>query len=55
VVYEADRIRDAGFENHLRVRELASPDENTPVISEFLRLGEETARTIAQTPYLFAD
>lgn len=55
VVYEADRIRDAGFENHLRLRELASPDENTVPIAEFLSVSEDVARGIAQTPYLFAD
>lgn len=55
VVYESDRIRDAGFENHSRLRELASPDENTPVIKDFLSVTEDVARGIAQTPYLFAD
>jgi len=55
VVYESDRIRDAGFENHLRLREVASPDENLPQIAEFLSVSEDVARTIAQTPYLFAD
>jgi len=55
VVYESDRIRDAGFENHLRVREGGSPDENTPPIAEFLSVSEDVARSIAQTPYLFAD
>lgn len=55
VVYESDRIRDAGFENHSRLRELASPDENTPVIKDFLSVTEDVARGIAQTPYLFAN
>jgi hypothetical protein len=55
VVYESDRIRDAGFNNHLRVRELASPDENARPIAEFLGVSEDVARGIAQTPYLFAD
>ncbi|MCW1952223.1 MAG: DUF5928 domain-containing protein, partial [Octadecabacter sp.] len=55
VVYESDRIRDADFENHLRLRELASPDENTPPICEFLSVSEDVGRSIAQTPYLFAD
>jgi len=55
VVYESDRIRDAGFENHLRLRETASPDENTVPISEFLSVPEDVARGVAQTPYLFAD
>ena len=55
VVYESDRIRDAGFENHLRVREAVSPDENIAPIAEFLSVPEDVARGIAQTPYLFAD
>ena len=55
VIYESDRIRDAGFNNHLRVRELASPDENARPIAEFLSVPEDVARGIAQTPYLFAD
>lgn len=55
VIYESDRIRDAGFENHLRIREAASPDENTPPIAEFLSVPEDVARGVAQTPYLFAD
>jgi len=55
VVYESDRIRDAGFENHLRLRETASPDENTIPLAEFLSVPEDVARGVAQTPYLFAD
>jgi hypothetical protein len=55
VVYESERIRDAGFENHSRLRELASPDENTPFIKDFLSVTEDVARGIAQTPYLLAD
>ena len=55
VLYESDRIRDAGFRNHLRVRERGSPDENARQIAEFLSVPEDVAREIAQTPYLFAD
>jgi hypothetical protein len=55
VVYESDRIRNAGFSNLLRVRESASPDENARPIAEFLSVPEDVARGIAQTPYLFAD
>ena len=55
VVYESDRIRDAGFENHLRIKQASSPDENTPPIAEFLSTSEDVARSVAQTPYLFAD
>ena len=36
VVYESDRIRDAHFPNHTRLRELATPAQNTPPIAEFL-------------------
>ncbi|AGI66386.1 glycosyl transferase family 14 [Octadecabacter antarcticus 307] len=55
VAYESDRIRDAGFINHLRVRELASPDENVRPIAEFLSVSEDVARGISRTPNLFAD
>ncbi|MBT8410560.1 MAG: beta-1,6-N-acetylglucosaminyltransferase [Octadecabacter sp.] len=55
VVYESDRIRDAGFENHLRLRETGSPDDNTIPLAEFLSVPEDVARGVAQTPYLFAD
>lgn len=55
VIYESDRIRDAGFENHLFLREAASPDEHTQPLAEFLGVSEDVARGVAQTPYLFAD
>ncbi|MDE0968079.1 MAG: DUF5928 domain-containing protein [Octadecabacter sp.] len=55
VFYESDLIRDADFRYHLRVREIASPDENAQQIAEFLSVPEDVARGIAQTPYLFAD
>ena len=55
VVFESDRIRDAGLENHLRLREALGPDENAEAIAAFLSVSEDVARAIAQTPYLFAD
>ena len=55
VVYESDRIRDANFANHLRIRQSASVDENTPPIADFLSVNTDTARSLAQTPYLFVD
>jgi hypothetical protein len=55
VVFEADRIRDAGFPNHTRIRESNTPEQNAPPIAAFLSLPEETARGIAETPHLFAD
>ena len=55
VVYEADRIRDANFSNHMKIREINTPDENMAALQEFLGVTEDVARGIAQTPYLFAD
>jgi len=55
VVYESDRIRDAHFPNHGRLRELATPSENTPPIAEFLSVSEDVAAAIAETPFLFSD
>jgi hypothetical protein len=50
VIYESDRIRDAGFGNHLRVRELASPDENARPIAEFLSVPEDVAAGLPKPP-----
>jgi hypothetical protein len=53
--YESDRIRDAGFEHHYRLRETGSEDENVASLSHFLNLPEEKARAIVRSDYLFAD
>jgi len=55
VTFESDRIRDAGFENHYRMRQSASVEENTGPLAEFLGIGAEQAREIAATHYLFVD
>lgn len=55
VIFESDKIRDAGFENYARIRESASPQENALAIARFLSLDDETARKLAETPYLFVD
>ena len=55
VLFESDRIRDAGFENYTRITEANSPQENADPISRFLSVDDETARQIAETPYLFVD
>jgi hypothetical protein len=55
VLFESDRIRDAGFENYLRVSETKSPQENAVPLAQFLSVDEDTARQIAETPYLFVD
>ena len=55
MVHESDQIRDSGFENHLRLRENASEDQNAEMLSQFLAIPHEKAREIASTDYLFAD
>ncbi len=55
ITFETDRIRDAEFENHLRIRELASVEDNTDPIAQFLSITPEKAREIAETDHLFAD
>ena len=55
MVYEADRIRDAGFPRHARIREFDPPDDNADKIAEFLTLNWDAALDIARTPHLFAD
>ncbi|NCO86440.1 MAG: beta-1,6-N-acetylglucosaminyltransferase [Rhodobacterales bacterium] len=55
VVFESDRIRDANFASHLRLREGASVDENTAPLAAFLGLPPGPARALADTPYLFND
>ena len=55
IIYESDRIRDAGFAHHGRIREAATPSENAPAIAAFLQVPEDTARTLAETPHLFVD
>ena len=55
VVFESDRIRDANFPNHLRLRESVSPAENALVLREFLSVPTEVAQGISETPHLFTD
>ncbi|MCR8549042.1 beta-1,6-N-acetylglucosaminyltransferase [Salipiger sp. P9] len=55
MMHESDRIRDAHFENHLRLREIDPPATNAKAISVFLGLPEDKALEIAETDYLFAD
>ena len=55
VLFESDRIRDTGFENYGRIVEAASPQDNAHPIARFLSVDDETARQIAETPYLFVD
>jgi hypothetical protein len=55
VVFEQDRIRDANFPNHLRLRQVASSDENTTPLAEFLSVSPDVARSIAETDHLYVD
>ncbi|MHA6264737.1 DUF5928 domain-containing protein [Arenibacterium sp. CAU 1754] len=55
MVYEADRIRDAGFARYGRMSEADSAETNAEKLAEFLSLSTDKALEIAQTDYLFAD
>ena len=55
IAHEIDMIRDAGFANHLRMRETASVPENAKIIAEFLTVTRDLAQEIARTDHLFAD
>ena len=55
IVYERERIRDAGFGGHYRIKEVDTAVENAEPLAEFLGIGIEKAQQIADTPYLFAD
>jgi len=55
IAHESDRIRDAGFENHLILREGEGRDRSADLLAWFLAIPPETAQNIAQTDHLFAD
>jgi hypothetical protein len=55
MIFESDRIRDAGFENYVPMRETASVEENSAALAEFLSITPEAAHDIAASDYLFAD
>ncbi|WP_101067223.1 DUF5928 domain-containing protein [Roseovarius salinarum] len=55
IVFESDRIRDAGFENHEVIRETDSPADNAVPIARFLDIPVEKAQEIAEFDHLFAD
>jgi hypothetical protein len=55
IVHESDRIRDAEFENHLRIREEDSIEVNAAALASFLSIAPEQALEIARTDHLFAD
>ncbi len=55
VIFESDRIRDANFPHHLRIRQSWDVERNASEIAKFLTLNEDTAKAIAETPHLFVD
>ncbi len=55
VLFESDRIRDAGFSEFYRMRETASDEENAAALAGFLTLPKEKAAEIAAVPGLFSD
>jgi len=55
VVFESDRIRDADLENHYRMRERVSAEENAKILAEFLEVPLDKAREIANADHLFTD
>jgi hypothetical protein len=55
MTYESDAIRDAKFENHCRIREVASSEETADELAKFLGIGRDKAHEIAKTDYHFAD
>ena len=55
IVFESDRIRDAHFPHHARLREAGLSDENANALADFLRVSHDVARQLAQTPHLFVD
>ncbi|MGR3273286.1 glycosyl transferase [Thalassococcus profundi] len=55
MTHESDRIRDAGFQNHARMREIDPPETNARLIADFLTIPQDRAMEIAMTDYLFAD
>ena len=55
VAYEHGRLKDAGLQNHFRITQWASADENAANLAEFLGIDRESAQKIAETEHLFAD
>jgi hypothetical protein len=55
IVHESDRIRDAEFENYVRIRETESLEANAQALSRFLTLSLDQGMEIARTDHLFAD
>ena len=55
ITHEADRIRDAGFNRHFRIRQSDSADINAAKLMEFFSVPQDQALQLAQTRHLFED
>lgn len=55
MVLEADRIRDANFANHVRLRQSGTPESHIAAVQAFLSETSEVSQKIAETDHLFAD
>jgi hypothetical protein len=55
VTFESERLRDADFSHFDRLRERADIGEQAAVLARFLDVDLETAKALAETPYLFVD
>jgi len=55
IMHESDRIRDAGFNRHVRMHEVDRAEDNAEKIAEFLTISPEQALQIAQATHLYAD
>jgi hypothetical protein len=55
IVHEGETIRDAGFGNYTRIREIDSIAENARNLARFLAVSEQKAHEILDVQYLFDD
>lgn len=55
MVFESDRIRDAGFEHFAVMQETAQPSENADALADFLSVALPAAHEIAASGALFSD
>ena len=55
LAHEAERLRDVNLDEYYEISEKNGPVRNAAVLAGFLEVDEDRARSIASTPYLFAD
>jgi len=55
IIFESDRIRDAGFEHFAVIEETATPDKNADALAAFLSVASPVAKDIVSKDTLFSD